>query len=597
MPLSRNDSVVVMHDEIGLSRGIWGSRFAYLLSIINGAVGLGKIWRFPYLVFKNGGGAFLIPYITVMLIVGLPLTILELSLGKIFKQGIVGSLKSVSKRFIGIGVFHVFTTVLIMSFYTVIIGWMFWYAFAGLVFDIPFSKNPSEYFNHLFNIPKKIDPHNISIQLETLGFLILVWILIFFVSYKGIWSLQWAMLIWTPIWIALFILFAVQGFLSEGWKKGISFYFIPQFENLVHPNLWIDAFGHVFFSLGLAGGTLPSLSSYTKPGQNIVHDAFILVIFNMLIEIFCGMIIFCYLGNISFHYDIKISDLPIMGSELLFIVLPKVAQFTLVPKLFVVSFFLMTIFMGLTTAIALNQGFYTTILDKYPRFPKKLLAILICSWGLLTSLVYNTNIGFNIIDVVDYYSGLMLLIGGISMCISLTLLKVQGKYITRNDNQAIVFEYLYQINLANVKIKRKKTVSFVELIRHYINATNPSKLPFIWTIVVSYIAPFLLIFVLAVYFFFSFGYKSYPQWFILCCGYIPFFCGVLLSLTISYRDKIKNIFIPKKKEYIELEYANMEEEDEESKPDYLKEQKSEKNEVKKDTPPSYNEGGKEEIKN
>ncbi|KAI3382517.1 hypothetical protein SNEBB_010953 [Seison nebaliae] len=420
-------------------RGNWGNKADYLMASLGYAVGLGNIWRFPYLCYRNGGGAFLIPYVIFLLFVGLPIFFLESVIGQYTSRG-PSMCWEMSPAFRGIGVAMVLCTSMLLIYYNVIVGWALYYF--GLSFNkvLPWSGcDPSwattsckENYTRaalLFNcsdsfIYKEVDGicrfnNNDSIvgytnltalfkfdrptypsedffkssvlkmddtpdemhKLKGLVPLVAVallaaWVLVFLAMIKGIKAA--GKLIWFTAlfpYLVLLIL-GIRGWLLDGAGDGIKYFIDPKVEKLTSPAIWNDAAGQIFFSLSTCFGGLIALSSYNKFNNNMMKDAFIVSFSNCLTSIFAGFVLFAYIGHLSFLADIPIEHVVADGPGLAFIVYPFAVLQIQPPQLWSAIFFFMVILLGLDSVFALLETVVTSIKDLF-NIPKKRMPFVI----------------------------------------------------------------------------------------------------------------------------------------------------------------------------------------------------------------------------
>uniref|UniRef100_H2YE64 Transporter n=1 Tax=Ciona savignyi TaxID=51511 RepID=H2YE64_CIOSA len=303
----------VSNDEEG-GRPAWDNQVQFLLACIAYAVGLGNIWRFPYLAQTYGGGAFLIPYILMLVFEGVPLFLLELAVGQRLRQGSIGAWTKFHPYLGGIGIGSMVVSFMVGLYYNTIIAWCFWYICNSFTDPLPYAKCPltdnntayveecqnsgvTDYFwyRDTLNISPSIDDTG-GIVWWVLICLILAWTLIWVTMIKGIESSGKAMYVTATFPYLVLFIFLVRGLTLRGSGEGVTFLFTPDIQVLSNPQVWLDAATQIFFSLGLGFGGVIAFASYNPKKQNCQRDALIIALTNSFTSIFASIVIFAILG-------------------------------------------------------------------------------------------------------------------------------------------------------------------------------------------------------------------------------------------------------------------------------------------------------------
>lgn len=388
----------------------FNSKLGFILAVVGSAVGLGNIWRYPYVLYSNGGGAFLIPYFVAILTAGIPLVMLEYGLGHKFRLSTPLAFEKAKKSTEWLGWIPSITAFVILTFYSAILGWAINYLFFS--FDMSFSVDTNAFFfKEFLNVTKEFDFSNISI-LGIIGITIiwgLNWLINFLGVSKGIEKLNKVLI---PLLLILIVIIVIKGLTLEGSIDGLNKLLTPKWSALMDINVWLSAFGQVFFSLSLAMGILTVYSSYLPKKTDINNSAFITAFANCGFEFFVSIGVFSILGYMANVQGVPIENVVDQGIGLAFVVFPKVFSIMgLWGKILSILFFLSLIFAGLTSSVSLLEATTAAITDK-TGFNRKKVSNVISFIGFLISLTFATGGGLIHLDIMDYYINSFILVGG-----------------------------------------------------------------------------------------------------------------------------------------------------------------------------------------
>ncbi|XP_062613429.1 sodium-dependent proline transporter-like [Saccostrea cucullata] len=467
-------------------RGNWTGRFDFLLSMLGYAVGLGNVWRFPYLCYRNGGGAFLIPFILMMILIGVPLFFMEASLGQFCSSGPLTCWKF-APLFKGVGISMVAVSALTSLYYNMILAWSYYYFFASFTSDLPWIKCENNWntrdcstklpltecttgqkytngtcydgdtfvglwdakkFTNATGRKRKLASEEYwekvaldqSSGIEEFGqpkwdlvlCLMFAWFICFLCLIKGIKSTG-KVVYFTAIfpYVVLLILFFNGVFLSNA-GEGIYYYIVPDFERLLDPRVWKDAAVQIFFSMSIAGGGLVTLSSYNRFHNNILKDSIIVSVGDTLTCIFAGFVIFSYLGHMAGELNAKVGDVAQDGAGLAFVVYPTAVASLPASPFWSALFFFMLITLGLDSQFAMLETVLTGVMDQYPvlRPHKTLVILVICIVFFIIGLPLCCPGGVYLLQILDnYVGGWTLLIIGFAECICITYIYGVNRFI------------------------------------------------------------------------------------------------------------------------------------------------------------------------
>ncbi|XP_060687950.1 uncharacterized protein LOC132820048 [Hemiscyllium ocellatum] len=453
----------VREGDENVERGNWSSKIDYLLSVIGSAVGLGNVWRFPYLAYRNGGGAFLIPYILMLAVAGMPMFFLETSFGQFASLGPDAVWKAVP-MLQGLGI----NTIVLAAFdnisYTCVLAYSLYYLFASFQSPLPWaecfswwgadetcSRTPKDpicnfsldngYFE-IVNITW-LQTNNetcrngseISIlhqgpseqywdkvvlrrtsSIDETGEIVwylalclfLAWLIIGAVLSKGIKSSGKVVYFTATLPYVILTILLIRGLTLEGASKGIEFYIGIQsdFSKLAEGHVWKDAAIQIFFSLSVGSGTLIALSSYNKFHNNCYQDAIVVCVVNCGTSVFAGFAIFSILGHMAHIQGKPVSEVAQSGFGLAFIAYPEIAAQLPWAPLWSILFFLMLVILAIDTMFASLEKVITVLLDRFPKYLRSkrfCLTIGICVLSYLFGLVSVTQAGIYWIHLIDYF--------------------------------------------------------------------------------------------------------------------------------------------------------------------------------------------------
>ena len=381
----------------------WGCRTSFIMAAIGSAIGLGNIWRFPYICYANGGGAFLIPYFVALITAGIPLMILEFALGRKAQAGAPSAFaRIVGKKTEWIGWLPLFAIMLIFFYYPVIMAWSVDYAVYSAT--LRWGTNTQNFFYNHF-LQTSGGPGILGgIRWPILAGLAVVWIAIYLCLFKGVKAVG-KVVMWTvTIPWAILIIMVVRGLTLPGAVDGLKFYLTPDFTALLKPNVWLAAYGQVFFTLSLAMGTLIVYSSYLPKKSDISNNAYIASLANCGTSFFAGFAVFSTLGYLAQSMGVGVPEVTKSGLGLAFVTYPTAIR--LLPfwaPFFGILFFIMLLTLGIDSAFSQVEPFVAGFTDKW-HFSKKWILPIVCIFGFLVGILFTTRGGIYWLDMVDYFT-------------------------------------------------------------------------------------------------------------------------------------------------------------------------------------------------
>jgi len=323
----------------------WGTRIGFILAATGSAIGLGNIWRFPYQVYANGGGAFLLPYLAALLLAGIPVLIIEIALGADTQLTTPLAIRKKIKESEFIGWWAVLNGFIVNAYYVVILGWAMMFIFFS--FTQPWAgTGTNEYFFNSFLVS----------WFPVIG-VVAIWAINYGILWFGVSDgLERANKLLVPaIWILVIVL-AIRGLTLPGGIEGLNFYLEPQFDQILNADVWISAFGQIYFTLSVALGIMITYASYQPEGQDISNNAFIIAFANTGFAFLAGFAIFPVLFAAFQNPTEAVTD----GIGLSFVVLPeafaKLPGGDLTAATLGGLFFLMLTMAGLSSSLSLLEA-------------------------------------------------------------------------------------------------------------------------------------------------------------------------------------------------------------------------------------------------
>ncbi|XP_075422755.1 sodium- and chloride-dependent glycine transporter 2 [Ascaphus truei] len=538
-------------------RGNWSSKLDFILSMVGYAVGLGNVWRFPYLAFKNGGGAFLIPYLMMLALAGVPIFFMEVSLGQFASQGPISVWKAIP-ALQGCGIAMLIISVLIAIYYNIIMCYTLFYLFASLTSVLPWASctNPwntpdckdknrlmldncviaehpkiqiknntfcmtaypnltmvnytshegnktfvsgsEEYFKYnMLKISEGIEfPGEIRWPLVLC--LLLAWAIVYVSLAKGIKSSGKVVYFTATFPYVVLIILLIRGVTLPGAGDGIWYFITPKWEKLKDAMVWKDAATQIFFSLSAAWGGLITLSSYNKFHNNLYRDTLIVTCTNSATSIFAGFVIFSVIGFMANERKVHIEKVADQGPGIAFVVYPEALTRLPLSPFWSIIFFLMLLTLGLDTMFATIETIVTSVSDEFPKYlrtHKPLFTLVCCISFFIMGFPMITQGGIYMLQLVDNYAA----------SYSLVIIAIF---------ELVGISYLYGLE------------RFCEDIEMMIGF-QPSRF---WKVCWAFVTPTILTFILCFSFYqwepMTYGTYHYPTW-SMVMGWLMLGCSVI----------------------------------------------------------------------
>lgn len=391
------------------------SRIGFILAAAGSAVGLGNIWKFPYMTGQNGGGAFVVIYLLTITFVGLSLFISEVLMGKASRSDTVTAFEELAPRHKHVWKYAglmIFTGMFILSFYLVVIGWIFKYIVASFATLPTTGEDAGAMFGGMISGDALTQFIYFNI-----AFFVTIWIVTKGIK-KGI---EKANLILMPLLILILVALFFYSINLDGFSKALEFLFMPDWSKAVDGTVILKAVGHAFFTLSLGMGTIMTYSASLSGDTNIAKASASVAILDTVIALIAGIVIFSFMFNAG-------QD-PAGGPGLVFISLPTVfSSFGTLGNVFSLAFFIALGFAGVTSAVSIVEPTVMYMVNRFKYSRKKALVILGGVTYILGVLALLSNVkdyssyvtfgGKGFFDILDILTSTILLpLGGIIIAI------------------------------------------------------------------------------------------------------------------------------------------------------------------------------------
>ncbi|CAG9860624.1 unnamed protein product [Phyllotreta striolata] len=417
----------------------WSNQLQFVLACVGYSVGLGSIWRFPYLCYKSGGAVFLIPYAIIMVFIGGPMLYMELAVGQFTGRGPIGALGHLCPLFKGTGIGSVVISFLLSTYYSVIIAYAIFYFFTS--FRV---KQPWEFCNHRWNTEYCWDRQKFRMNMskpqfthspaeefydtkvlqistgisdvhtlrwELVACLFCAWILIYFAIWKSIKSSAKVRYFTATFPFVIIVILMIKSLTLEGADEGMRYFFKPKFELLLEAEVWVNAASQTFNSMGCAFGSMICFASYNKYNNSILPETIAVWVVNSITSLVVGIFAFATIGNIAAEQGTSIEDVIDDGPGLIFVVYPQAIGKMPAAQLWAVFFFFMLICLALNSQFAIVEVVVTSLQDGFPGWIKRnlvcheFLVLIICVVSFICGLPNVTQGGgIYFFQLIDHYA-------------------------------------------------------------------------------------------------------------------------------------------------------------------------------------------------
>lgn len=438
----------------------WNSNFSFLMAMIGSAVGLGNIWRYPYVLYSHGGGSFMIPYIVAIVLLGFSGVLLEYAVGYKFKTSLLEIYGKIKTKFRVIAWFTLLIVFLILSYYVCIVGWDLIYLV--LSFFKGWGADPNNYF--VKSVLHDNPTFGGMLEIVPIVFIscLIVWFVIWLISHRNINDgVSKFSNVAVPLLFVLIVIIVGFSLTLPGASIGYTAMFTPDWNALLDANIWLAAFGQVIFSLSIGMAIAITYSSYLGKKTNLTKNAGIVVASNSGFEVFNAIGVFSILGFMALSTGVGFDGLVTEGTGLAFVAFPEVfnvmggAAYIIGPL-----FFFCILIAGITSAIALAESVTSSLITEFDLTRKKAVTIL-CIIGFCVTAIFTTGAGSTVLGIFDR------ILNNFALILAIVF-------------ECIIFAWFYKIDDLIEVLNRNTSIKIGSLWKYLIKFILPIVLLVLW---------------------------------------------------------------------------------------------------------------------
>ena len=416
----------------------WTSRSGFIIAAIGSAVGLGNIWRFPYVAYENGGGAFLIPYLIALITAGLPLLFLDYAVGHKSNRSPPKAYRALFKGGETLGWWQVSVCIIIALYYASVLTWAGSYIYFSI--GQMWGSDPEGFFFKTYLQTSEatgFDPRFVSHIFWPLAG---IWALALIILYGGVKKgVELSNKIFMPLLFVLFLMLVVQALRLPGAAQGLNAFFTPNWSAMMDYKVWLAAYGHTFFSLSVGFGIMVTYASYLKPKTDLTGSGLIVGFANASTEILAGIGIFAALGFMAYSANTNVENVVSGGIGLAFIAFPKIiSSLGASADLFGILFFTSLFVAGISSMVSILEVPIAAMMDKLKWSRKKAVSIIGGSSAVVSIALFSSVNSIKLVDIIDHFINNIGIIGGALLSILyVTWFKRSALVSIRNHVNAI----------------------------------------------------------------------------------------------------------------------------------------------------------------
>ncbi|HEY9265185.1 MAG TPA: sodium-dependent transporter, partial [Mycobacterium sp.] len=406
-----------VQEAAAAKRGAFSSRQVFIFAAIGSAVGLGNIWRFPYVAYDNGGGAFVIPYIVALLTAGIPFLFLDYALGHRYRGSAPLSFARLRRGTEGLGWWQVGICFMIAIYYAAVMAWAVRYT----IFSVTkaWGDDPEGFFFGEFL--KAGDPGIDATPVwGVLIPLLLVWVAILAVMLLGVQKGVGATsAIFIPILVVAFAILVVRSLFLPGAAEGLDALFTPNWSALTDATVWAAAYGQIFFSLSIGFGIMITYSSYVHKHTDMPGAGLVVGFANSSFELLAGIGVFAALGFMAQANGVAVGEVATSGIGLAFVAFPAIISEAPAGALIGVLFFFSLVIAGFTSMVSIVEVVISAVRDKFEITRTTATIAVTVPMALLSLVFFATTSGIYVLDIIDHFINQfgILLVAVISMLV------------------------------------------------------------------------------------------------------------------------------------------------------------------------------------
>lgn len=382
-------------------RGAFSSRKVFIFAAIGSAVGLGNIWRFPYVAYENGGGAFLVPYLVALFCAGLPFLYLDYALGHRFRGSAPLSFARLSRPAEAIGWWQVGVCFMIAVYYAAVIAWALRYTFFSV--NTAWGDDPETFFMKDF-----LQTGDLTVDLTVVaGVLVpmaLVWLAVIVVMVVGVEKgIGLTSVVAIPILVVAFLVLVVRSLFLPGATEGLEAFFTPDWSTLTHAGVWAAAFGQIFFSLSIGFGIMITYASYVGRDTDMTGSGTVVGLANSSFELLAGIGVFAALGFMAQAQGVAVDEVVGGGVGLAFITFPTIIGEATGGALIGVLFFGSLVVAGITSLVSVLEVVVSAVRDKFEMSRPVAAAVVSIPAAAISLVFFSTASGLYVLDILDHF--------------------------------------------------------------------------------------------------------------------------------------------------------------------------------------------------
>ena len=412
---------------------IFNSRNYFILAAIGSAVGLGNIWRFPYVAYTNGGGAFMIPYLVALLAAGIPLLFFDYAIGHRYRGSAPLALRRLGGRGTEVlGWWQVFVCFIIGIYYAAIVAWAGSYAWFSLT--KAWGDDPGTFLKKDFLHAADNTAVGFDFVPQLMIPMLIVWGITLFVIARGVnKGLARMNLIAMPLLLVMFLVLVVQALFLPGAVDGLTAFFTPNWQALGDASVWAAAFSQIFFSLSVGFGIMITYSSYLKRKTDLTGSALVVGFANSSFELLAGFGVFAALGFMAHQQGVAVDDVSAGGIGLAFVAFPTIISQAPLGALMGVLFFGSLVVAGLTSMVSIIEVVVAGIRDKFELSKPVASLVVGIPMALISVAFLSTTTGLYFLDITDEFVNKLGILLGAFICL-LVVAAVVGKLRTLRNH-------------------------------------------------------------------------------------------------------------------------------------------------------------------